>query len=77
MKKTLLHLASVSNNVGKTRQDKQHLLQQRTDLSVRIHTMEHNKYLNPPLWQIESLKKTLKEIEYQIHHYTVHKTKKT
>ena len=42
-------------------------LSQRADISMLIHEMEHDKSLHAPTWQLESLKKTLKEIERQLH----------
>ena len=43
------------------------LLSERADLKVLIYTMEHDRNINAQLWQVESLKKTLMDIEERIH----------
>jgi hypothetical protein len=40
----------------------------RGDLSILVYVMEHDRSLNASTWQIESLKKAIKEIEERLPH---------
>lgn len=49
-----------------------HLRDQRARLRVLIYTMEHDTAIQPPPWQIESLKRMLGDIEQRMEHPTIH-----